>query len=145
MAPPHEPLELDDKHIVGGSPIDRVIGMLLERIEAVRELHESMRTEFRQQIDTHAELKVMIAKLTERAEAHERNDTASFIAVNNAITNLGTEVKNLAALVTQATTAGLIQKAQFTAGWKVLTVIAAVFFAIMGIFFGFFNHPWPHP
>lgn len=142
MAPGLDERSLDDYGIKGGSPIDRIIGMLLERTEAVRELHDAMRVELRSLIDTHADVKAMMATLAERMENHERSDTAAFQNVKNTVGDLGAKIDALSASVLAATTAGVVQKAQFSAGWKVLVVIGSIAFFVSGVFFGFFNHKW---
>lgn len=141
---PHMKMDeaLDDAGIVGGSPVDRVIGMLLERTEAVRELHETMRAELRELVDTHADVKAMMARFGERLEAHEKVDVAAFASVNASNQAILTKLDNLSAQINTATTASIIQKAQFNAGWKVIVVIGGLAMAVFGIFSIFFNHVW---
>lgn len=133
---------IDDANIKGGSPVDRIIGMLLERTEAIRELHDATREEFRGLVTTHADIKNMMTRVGERQENHERNDAASFEAVNVSTTAIGTKIDNLSSQITAATMASVIQKAQFNAGWKVIVSIAGMAMALFAIFAIFFNHPW---
>jgi hypothetical protein len=133
---------IDDAGIKGGSPTDRVIGMLLERTEAIRELHDSMREEFRGLIDTHADIKNMMARLAEKHESHEKSDLAAFAAINQSNASVGAKVDSLSLQITAATTASVIQKAQFNAGWKVIVVIGGIATAAFAIFAIFFNHNW---
>lgn len=142
---------LDDASIKGGSPADRIIGMLLERTEAMRELHASMRTEFRRFIDTNSDIQTTLIRITDRMEAHEKADALSFESIRGSVLALGAEVKashvSLTAEITAlkvsleaATVAAVIQKAQVNAGWKVITVIGGIALAVISIFAIFYNH-----
>lgn len=137
---------LDDAGIKGGSPTDRIIGMLLERTEAMRELHENMRTSFKEEIaslmETHADIKNMMTRMSERQESHEKSDLAAFAAVNNSNASIGAKIDSLSLQLNAATTASVIQKAQFNAGWKVIVVIGGIATAAFAIFATFFNHTW---
>lgn len=133
---------LDDAGIKGGSPTDRIIGMLLERTEAVRELHEAMRAEFRGMIDTHSEVKSMMVRLVERLEHHEKADFEAFGTIHGSFKDLGMKIDNLGIQILTATNATAIQKAQFNAGWRVLAVLGGLLFAAFAIFAIFFNHNW---
>lgn len=135
---------MDDANIKGGSPTDRIIGMLLERTEAIRELHDSMREEFRGLIDTHADIKNMMSRMADRQEQHERVDRDSFTAVNNSNAAISAKLDNLATQISTSTTASIIQKAQFNAGWKVIVVIGGIATACFAVFAIFFNHNWNH-
>ena len=142
MTPASQEALLDDANIKGGSPVDRVIGMLLERTEAMRELHESIREEFRGLIDTHAEIKNTMTRIGEKIEAHEKTDLAAFASVNASTAAIGGKIDSLSAQINAATTAAIIQKAQFNAGWKVIVVIGGLATAAFAIFAIFFNHNW---
>lgn len=133
---------LDDAGIKGGSPIDRVIGMLLERTEAVRELHDKLGTELRELRDTHTDIKNVMTRMADRQELHEKTDHDSFNAVNNSNNLINAKLDNLATQIATATTADAIQKAQFHTGWKVIVIIGGIAMAIFGIFTVFFNHNW---
>jgi len=133
---------IDDAGIVGGSPQDRVIGMLIERTEAIRELHDSMREEFRGLIETHSEIRNMMVRMTEKHENHEKSDLVNFAAINQSNASIGAKVDSLSLQLTAATTATVIQKAQFNAGWKVIVVIGGIATAAFAIFAIFFNHNW---
>ncbi len=133
---------MDDAGIKGGSPQDRIIGMVLERTEAMRELHESMRKELRGLIDTHSDIKGVMTRISEKLEAHEKADLASFESVNKSSAAIGVKMDNLMQQITTATTASVIQKAQFNAGWKVIVVIGGLVMALVGVFAIFFNHNW---
>lgn len=126
--------EDEDRTIIGGSPLDRVVGMLLERVEAMRELHASMRDEAAKQRELIAGQAAIIAKLTEKLESHDRQDQINFSAVNASNTALGSKMDVLSAAITTATTTGLIQKAQMSAGWKVIAVIGAIVLAAIQVF-----------
>lgn len=133
---------LDDAGIIGGSPVDRIIGMLLERTEAIRELHESMRAEFRGLIETHAEIRNMMLRMADRQENHEKSDRESFASINLSNSTLGIKLDSLSGQIAVATTASVIQKAQFNAGWRVIVTIGGSAIALFSIFAIFFNHSW---
>lgn len=142
---PHAQM-LDDAGIKGGSPTDRIIGMLLERTEAMRELHDAMRKSFKEEIDslmaTHTDIKNMMIRISEKQENHEKSDLAAFAAVNAGHASIGAKIDTLSAQINAATTASVIQKAQFNAGWKVIVVIGGIATAAFAIFAIFFNHDW---
>lgn len=142
MSPISRDRLIDDADIIGGSPTDRIIGMLLERVEAIRELHDSMREENRELIDTHAEIKNMMVRVSEKLDNHERSDLASFAAVNSTGASINAKLDGLISQINVATTDAIIQKAQFNAGWKVIVIIGGIAMAIFGIFAIFFNHTW---
>jgi hypothetical protein len=137
---------LDDAGIIGGSPIDRVIGMLLERTEAMRELHESMRGSMREELHqmsaTHADIKITLSRIMERQDNHEKNDLAAFATVHSSNARIDVKLDNLGQMIGAATTASVIQKAQFDAGWKVIVVVGGLVAAAFAIFAIFFNHRW---
>lgn len=142
MSPISKDRLIDDANIIGGSPTDRIIGMLIERTEAVRELHTSMREEFRSLVDTHADFKNAMARMIERQESHEKSDAVAFTAINNSHTSIVSKLDNLSLQINTAMTEAVIQKAQFNAGWKVIVVIGGVVAAAFAIFAIFFNHAW---
>ncbi len=133
---------LDDAVIVGGSPTDRIIGMLLERTEAIRELHDSMRQEFKLLITTHTDIKGMMVRMGERQDSHERNDTSAFTAINSSHATIVAKLDSLSAQINAARNEAIIQKAQLTAGWKVIVVVGGIIAACFAIFAIFFNHAW---
>ncbi len=131
---------MDDANIIGGSPKDRVIGMLLERTEAMRELHESMRSEMRDLLNTHGDLKNMMGRIVERLETHEKSDTVSFGSLQTGNASISLKLDALTAQIASATTANLVQKAQLSAGWKVICYIGGFVLFLWAVFTTFFNH-----
>lgn len=132
----------DEPSISAHSPTDRVIGMLLERLEAVRELHDNIRAEADEQRKDVSATQTMLARLIAKLENHEANDHVAFTGIKQAQDGLAQKIDNLASAIQQATTAGLIQKAQIAAGWKVIAVFGAIGTAVIAIFAIFFNHKW---
>ena len=133
---------LDDAGIKGGSPIDRVIGMLLERTEAVRELHASMRTEYQQVVTSNGDVRLLLERLSERLANHEKTDMLSFEALRSSLAEVSAQMIALRTSIDAATTASVIQKAQVNAGWKVISVIGAIAIAGISLFAIFFNHKY---
>jgi hypothetical protein len=129
-----------DTRILGGSHTDRAIGMLLERTEAVRELHEAMRREFKDLVITNANVNTMMKTIMDRLEAHERADTAAFAGINRSFDALVTKIDTLSADMRSANMSSRIQKAQFDTGWKVIVVVGGIVAACFAIFAIFYNH-----
>lgn len=131
-----------DHKILTNSPIDRVIGMLLERLEAVRELHASMREEADEQRKDMSSMHSAVARLVEKIENHDKADSLAFLALASNHTALSEKIDNLALAINTATTAGLVQKAQLSAGWRVIATIGAVSIVAITLFGILFNHKW---
>ena len=132
----------DEVSIITNSPSDRLIGMLLERLEMMRDLHQTMIAEGADQRKETGNMQVMLATLVARVEAHDRADVLAFKAVSASHEMLVSRMDALTTAVTSATTAGLIAKSQIAAGWKVIAVIGALAMGTIGIFATFFNHKW---
>lgn len=135
-------MPLPDTSFVTHSPTDRVIGMLLERLEAVRELHDNIRSEADEQRRDVSATQVLLAKLVSKLESHEASDSAAFTGIRASHEALAVKIDNLTNSIQQATTAGLIQKAQIAAGWKVIAVVGAIGSAVIFVFGILFNHKW---
>lgn len=118
------------------------MGMLLERLEAVRELHDNIRMEADEQRKDVAATSVLLTRLVAKLESHEAADTIAFAGIRNSHDGLAQKIDNLTASIQQATTAGLIQRAQIATGWKVIAVVGSIAMAIIAIFAIFFNHRW---
>lgn len=131
-----------EEQYVGNSPVDRVIGMLLERLEAVRELHTAMKLEAEKQRDDMYQLHSAVATLVEKIENHDKSDTMAFASFSHQNNSLSAKIDTLTVSINTATTAGLIQKAQISAGWKVIATIGAIALGCIAIVGILFNHKW---
>lgn len=132
----------DELTFVTNSPVDRVIGMLLERLEAVRELHGSMREEADEQRRDMSAMHSAVARLIDKIDNHDKADGAAFSAINASHNSLSEKMDGLILAINTATTASIVQKAQLTMGWRVIAAVGAVVIACITLFGILFNHKW---
>jgi hypothetical protein len=144
----------DDERLGGAGPFqthsqeDRLAAMWLERLQAVRELHDDVRRETRERFQQMSEictrLEVAMGRLSERQETHEAVDREAFsrmmAAIETAQKSANSRMDGLALALTQATTASAIQKAQLATGWKVVAVLGSMALAMYGVVMTFLNY-----
>jgi len=119
--------------ILGGSSQDRAIGMLLERTEAVRELHSAMLNEYREQRKDSAKVQALMAQLSQKFESHEVADKAAFESIKDSHEKLGLKLDTVLVMVNKNNTDDAVQRAQIGTGWKVLAVLGAVCLGVISV------------
>lgn len=89
-----------------------------------------------------SEIKVSVAKLVEQFKAHAEDDEVIFKDLKGSQENILGKIDALHIAVTNATTAGIVQKTQISTGTTVLKWIGGLAIGIVTILTFVFSHKW---